>query len=164
MMMGRASDGGRTAHLFIAWGLSSSAWRSLRVWRSWLAVDMRFAVDGVLIDGGDVWNSCSACRWIGIACGPSPVNAMMVGRVSSVKTKFRASWWKDVIMELLNAFSVRMTVDGDWARVAIFAIFSLSLLVFWKMLIIFSLIPSSWWRWGCWVRNVDHFGEIMMLL
>ena len=121
-------------------------------------------MEGVLIVGGEVWNSWSACRWIGIACGPSPVSAMIVGRFSSAKTRFSASWWKDVMMELLNAFSVRITVDGDWARVAILAIFSLSLLVFWKILIIFSLMPSSWWRWGCWVRNVDHFGVIMKML
>ena len=89
--MGSAIDGGSTAVLFIACGLSSSAWRSLRVCRFWLAVDMRFVVEGVLIVGGEVWNSWSACRWIGIACGPSPVSAMIVGRFSSAKTRFSAS-------------------------------------------------------------------------
>ena len=61
----------------------------------------------------------------------------------STNARFRASWWNEVVTELLKALRVRMTVDGAWDRVASFAIFSVSLEVFWDMSMIFSLMPSN---------------------
>ena len=49
-------------------------------------------------------------------------------------------------MESLNGFRVRMTVDGDCDRVASFAIFSALFVVFWKMLMTLSVMPSNWFR------------------
>jgi hypothetical protein len=70
------------------------------------------------------------------------MHTLMVGSVSSMKARFLASWWKEVVMELLSAFKVRITVDGDWDRVASLAAFSVSLFVCWKMPMVFSLMPS----------------------
>ena len=65
-------------------------------------------------------------------------------------------------MESLNGFRVRMTVDGDCERVASFAIFSALFVVSWKMLMTLSVIPSSWFRWGWFVRKELQVGDIML--
>ena len=164
MIRGRAMDGGRTAVERMVCVLFSSVCTSLRFCKGWSKQAMRDCVEGRLMGVGDAENSSLAWKWMGMAWFPNPASAVMVGSVSSKKARFLASWWKEVVMELLNAFRVRITVAGDWDRVASLAIFSALLFVFWKMSTIFSLISSSWCLWGCWVMNVDHLGEIMMYI